>query len=329
MAALPSISVITATLNCEKALRECYTRLTEQDYPKDLLELIAVDGGSSDLTSDIASGFGAQFIQGGYRNNQEARRCVGLRYATRELVLFLDSDNYLPEKSWLRQMVEPFADPEIMASQPLRYLYDPRETLMNRYFALFGVNDPVAFYLKKADRLSYLSDSWNLKGEVLWETDQYYKIKFSPVDLPTIGSNGFLIRKSSLDVLYLNPEAFFHIDIHKDLIEKSAARYAVVKNGIIHSTGETFLKNIIKRISYMKIHTDQMKKYRRYRVFDAADPADRRNLAKFIIFSLTFVEPLFLSLKGYTKVKDWAWFIHPFVCVGFLFAYTYACLFKK
>ncbi len=326
---LPSISIITATLDCEKVLCECYARVATQDYPKELLELITLDGGSVDQTEKVALSFGARFIKGGYRDNQEARRCVGLTYATREIVLFLDSDNYIPNNSWLREMVEPFCDEEIIATQPMRYLYDPKETLMNRYFALFGVNDPVPFYLGKADRLSYLFDTWNLKGRVLKEFERYYKIEFDVDDLPTIGSNGFLIRKRVLDLLDLKPNGFFHIDIHVDLIKKSYKKYGIVKNGIIHSTGETFLKNIAKRISYMKVHHDQLKDLRRYKVFDASSRSDRMGLLKFIFYSLTLIEPVYLSLKGYIRLQDRAWFIHPFVCIGFLFAYVYACAFKR
>jgi glycosyltransferase involved in cell wall biosynthesis len=322
----PSLSVITVTLNCAEKLRECFTRLMAQDYPKELLELIVVDGGSDDRTKDVALQFGARFLEAGCRDNQEARRCVGLGYATKEIVLFLDSDNYLPENTWLRQMVEPFEDEEIIATQPLRYLYEPQETLMNRYFALFGVNDPVAFYLKKADRLSYLFDAWNLKGTVVKETASYTKVKFGLSNLATIGSNGFLTRKRVLDTLKLKPEEFFHIDIHVDLIRKGFCHHGIVKCGIIHSTGETFAKNITKRISYMRVHREGLKNMRRYKVFDSSDRQDVMNLGKFIFYTLTLVEPLYLSIKGYLKIKDRAWFIHPFVCIGFLFAYAYACL---
>ena len=322
---LPFISVITPTLDCANSLRECYRRLAAQEYPRRLLEFIVMDGGSSDQTKKVSSDFDAKFVEGGYKDNQEARRCVGLQHASGEIVLFLDSDNYLPHNLWLKQMVEPFEDKEIIATQPLRYHYERKETLMNRYFALFGVNDPVPFYLKKADRLSYLFDSWNLKGKLLKEYDYYYKIEFTLDDLPTIGSNGFLIRKNVLDTLNLEPEEFFHIDIHMDLIKKGFTKYAIIKNDILHSTGEAFLKNISKRISYMRIHHEKLKVLRRYMVFDSSKQEDRLNLLKFIFFSLTFFEPFYLSCKGYTRIKDRAWFIHPLVCFGFLCAYAYTC----
>lgn len=326
---LPSISVITPVLNCEKKLSECYRRLTTQDYPKSLIELIAVDGGSRDKTREVALSFGARFIEGGYPDNQEARRWSGVQEAKNDLLLYLDSDNYLPDAKWLRQMVEPLIDQEIVAAQPLRYQYEKNETLMNRYFALFGANDPVAFYLKKADRLSYLYDSWNLNGKIIDDQPLYYKVEFDTENLPTIGSNGFLIRKNALLQLRLKPEQFFHIDNNIDLINLGYNKYAIVKNSIIHSTGETYLKNISKRIRYMKVHFKKLGALRRYRVFDASCAKDRQNLAKFVFFSLTLLQPLLLSLRGYRKIQDRAWFMHPLVCLGFLFAYGYATLFTK
>jgi glycosyltransferase involved in cell wall biosynthesis len=326
---LPSVSVITSVLNCEKKLYECYRRLASQNYPKSSVELIAVDGGSTDNTRQVCLDFGARFIEGGYPDNQEARRWLAVREAKNDLLLILDSDNYLPDNEWLRQMAEPFKDTEIVAAQTLRYQYEKSETLMNRYFALFGANDPVAFYLKKADRLSYLYDSWNLNGKVIDEKPLYYKVEFDSKDLPTIGSNGFLIRKNILSQLSLKPEQFLHIDNNVDLINRGYNKYAIVKNSIIHSTGETYLKNISKRVRYMRVHFKELNALRRYKVFDASSARDRFNLMKFIFFSLTLIEPLFLSLLGYRKIQDRAWFMHPLVCLGFLFGYGYSLLFNE
>ena len=50
---LPSISVLIPTLNAAKVLGKCLRSIATQDYPKEKLEIIVADGGSTDETLDI------------------------------------------------------------------------------------------------------------------------------------------------------------------------------------------------------------------------------------------------------------------------------------
>lgn len=50
----PSISVIIPTLNAAAVLEGCLRSIAVQDYPKDLVEIIVADGGSTDGTLEIA-----------------------------------------------------------------------------------------------------------------------------------------------------------------------------------------------------------------------------------------------------------------------------------
>ena len=54
---LPSISIIIPTLNSEKTLKDCLGSIAMQDYPKDKIEVIVADGGSTDGTLEIISEF--------------------------------------------------------------------------------------------------------------------------------------------------------------------------------------------------------------------------------------------------------------------------------
>lgn len=319
---LPKLSIITVSLNCGKIIEKCYSKIVEQDYPKDKIEILLVDGGSTDSTKEIARKFGAKVIDGGYKENQEARRYVGFLNAKNEILVYIDSDNLLPGKNWLEKMVRPFMeDAEIIATQTLRYDYDKNQTLMNRYFALFGVNDPVAFYLGKADRLPWFEERWNLLGDIVYETDMYYKVRFGSNSCPTIGCNGFLVKKSAFKKLQCKSENFFHIDANYDLIGKGLNCYGIVKTTIMHATSDTFVKSIKKRIRYMQVYRQQVGTHRKYKVFDSTKTQDVFNLIKLVVFTGTFFKLFYDSAKGYLKVKDRAWFIHPFVCLCFVFAY--------
>jgi len=320
----PTISIITVGLNAERILGECYESIRLQDYPKERIEMLFIDGGSTDRTKEIAVKFKAKIVDGGYKNNQEARRYIGFQHAKNDILVYIDSDNVLPENSWLKKMVRPFIESKrIIATQTLRYHYDRSHSAMNRYFALFGMNDPVAFYLGKADRLPWFEDKWNLLGKIVEDKDDYYKIRFSSQALPTIGCNGFLVRKSVFEKLSCAPDEFFHIDVNVDLIERGLDCYGIVKNSISHITSDTFFNSIKKRIQYMKIHSCKLEANRRYKVFDVKNKTDVFNLMRFMFCTIFLIHPFYESLRGYVKIKDKAWFLHPLFCLGILFGYGY------
>lgn len=315
---LPSISVVIITYNADKVLPLCLQSIKDQDYPKDKVEVIIVDGGSIDNTIEIANQFNARIVvRECYRQDPESRRAVGLFNARNEILAYIDSDNILPHKKWFKIMTKPFLENKnIIATQPLRYTYDKKYSLLNRYFALFGVNDPVPYYLNKRDRLSWAEKSWKLLGNSK-DMGYYYLVKFDQENVPTLGANGFLIRKTILLKAKCEPPNFFHIDVNHDLIKIGYNTYGIVKDDIIHLAGNTFSSFLYKRLKYMKIY-HPMQSNRRYKIYT---PKDRRNLLKYVLYSITIVKPSYDALKGFKKISDVAWFLHPIMCLFMLFVY--------
>jgi len=321
---LPSISVVMPTLNSATTLKYCLESILVQDYPQSLIEVLIVDGGSNDATLAIAKSFGCRIIQEEKeRNNPEGRKAIGLKSAHNELVAFIDSDNILPHKEWFKKMVAPLLDsPEIIATQPLRYAYKSDASILNRYFALMGVNDPVAYYLNKRDRMSWAEDTWNLLGDSS-ERDGYLVVKFKSKNIPTLGANGFLIRREILLKSRCSPQEFFHIDVNCDLVALGYNTYGLVKEDIIHLTGNTFFSFLGKRMRYMRRYYQENNSARRYSVYTYEDKA---KLVRFIFITLTLVKPFYDSFRGYRKIHDRAWFLHPLMCLGILFAYGWVTI---
>ncbi len=121
----------------------------------------------------------------------------------------------------------------------------------------------------------------------------------------------------------ISPEAYVHIDIYVDLLKLGYKRFAVVKTtSIEHDIGNGIFDLVRRRVLYVKRYS--LSKYldhRRYAVFDFNSSKDIVNLLKYIFHTVTFVQPLFLSIKGFLKVRDVAWFLHPFMCWLFLIYY--------
>ena len=174
---LPTVSIVIATLNSERTLSLCLGRIRGQEYPFSKIEIIVADGGSEDTTRDTAKKFGAKVVSVNPNlQNAEYNKGVGLSHAKGDIVLFLDHDNIMPHDKWLENLVVPFREhKEIVAVEPLRFHYDPKMTLLDRYFALFGGSDPVVYYLKKTSHLSWATEKYNLLGKAK-DFGKYYLV---------------------------------------------------------------------------------------------------------------------------------------------------------
>ena len=353
----PSISIIIPTLNSAKTLKDCLLSIVIQDYPKDRVEIIIADGGSTDSTLNIISEFSGtsnlhpqplniQVVSNPLKTG-EAGKAAGLKHAKNDIIAFIDSDNILPDKNWLKGMVEPFEDPQIIASEPIEYTYRPNDVYITRYCALLGMNDPLCLFLGNYDRYCTLTSKWT---EVLHEEEDrnnYLKIKLDKRCLPTIGANGFLIRRSALLSAFTSnlqpqasnlspsnlqpstsdisfPDYLFDIDVIYEVLNsinstdsmnsinpKNPIRFAKVKAGIIHIFSgdvKTFARKQKRRIrDYLYYSQLGVRKYPWARI-------NKIGLAKFILSCLFLFPLLIQSIQGYLKRPDRAWFFHSIAC---------------
>ena len=318
---LPTVSVIMPTLNSARTLEECLSSICTQDYPQNKIEILIIDGGSTDKTKEISSKYDCKFIEGGYRNNQEPRKAIGLHTAAGEIVSYIDSDNILPDKNWFKQMVQPFLDDsEVVGTQNIRYGIKKGFSLFNRYCALTGVNDPLSLYLHKNEKLPWITDKWDLT-DTLYDKGDYFVVNFTQDNMPTIGGNGFFIKRDIQLKSICDPNEFFHIDVVMDVVKMGYTRFAMVRNEIYHDTASSLAKLTSRRREYFLTHNPAHSN-RRYLLFNSKSNRDRLNLFLFILYTVTLIQPIIFAIRGYLKKPDSAWFLHPVVCLSFLWAYT-------
>lgn len=85
----------------------------EQSYPRDKYEIIVVNDGSNDRTEEIVKGFNVVYI---FQENcgPATARNKGAMAAKGNIILFTDSD-CVPNRDWIKEMVFPFEDDEVVA----------------------------------------------------------------------------------------------------------------------------------------------------------------------------------------------------------------------
>ena len=103
------ISVIIPTYNRREKLRDCLDSLFRQDHPQGRFEIIVVDDGSTDGTSEMLKTlaqtypFLRYFLQP--HRGPAAARNLGIAQARAEVIGFTDNDCIVKE-DWVRKMVE-------------------------------------------------------------------------------------------------------------------------------------------------------------------------------------------------------------------------------
>ncbi len=107
----PTVSFVVPTLNAARTLRVCLQSVFSQQYPPDKMELLVVDGGSTDSTLAIAREFPCRVLSNPYRYEEGpgGGKSIGFQDAGGDIVVFLDSDNELGSPQWLMNTVLPYS----------------------------------------------------------------------------------------------------------------------------------------------------------------------------------------------------------------------------
>jgi len=321
----PTISIVTATFNSGKTLDRCLIAVLDQDYPKGKIEIVLGDGGSTDNTLEIAKKFDAIVCKiPKEKQHAEYNRGVAFNKAKGELALILDHDNFIPYKTWLKDMVKPLLEnPKMVAKETAYYDYSPSYKLMDRYCALFGISEPLPYYLGKADRLPQNADHWINLGKSK-DMGNYFLVEFEsdPRKIATIGTNGCLMRrKLVMENADVRPEYHYPIDVMVDVIKNGHNQFGFVKNSLIHLTNlNGFWIYIKRRLMFAESYHFEHHAHRRYSV---VMKGDEWAVIKYVFFSLTLVKPTLDAIRGYAKIHDVAWFVNPFMCIATTFIYSF------
>lgn len=261
--------IIPAKDKNDPKLKELIESIESQEFPKSEIELLVITEGTS-----------------------ESAKAIGIKQAKGRVIGILASDNELIDSSFLSNMYEACLKYE--SAYPNHYYYTEQDDALNRYFALIGGNDPLAYYMKKNDRAPYF-DSHRLNT------------------IGSIGDNGYFVLKSA--IMMTDLDNYYHID---NAIE-AGTHVHIVKLPIWHKTGGDIVKFFKKRFHYGLQHA--FNSNRRWHLVDFKRKEDICRLLWFLIASLTIIPTLCLSLRGYLKIRDVAWFLHPIVCLATIFTY--------
>ena len=235
--------------------------------------------------------------------NSEEAKCHGILKDQGDILGFFCADNDLRDRHFLREMVWYASQPQVTGAYTAQYDYVPTDKPLSRYFALLGANDPLCWWLGKADRRSYLENGCTMARS------------FTPMErLPSLGDNGCFLKRALVLQTHPRPEVFGScMCLCEDLRRLGHATYWVVaEQKLWHRTGEDFWGYFRRRWRY--VNDLYFARFSTRRWVMVQTRRDWWGVLTFMLASLSFLPQVFVAGYGYFRVRDRVWVLHPVVC---------------
>jgi cellulose synthase/poly-beta-1,6-N-acetylglucosamine synthase-like glycosyltransferase len=154
----PTVTVLVPAFNEERTIAGTIASLLSLEYPKDKLEIMVVDDGSTDGTRAIAEEFARREARVRYFYKENGGKYTalnfGIEHSTSELIGCLDADSFASPDALIELIKKFEEDKSIHAIMPAMKVSNPRSMLerMQAVEYTFGV-----FYKKMFDNIGALN----------------------------------------------------------------------------------------------------------------------------------------------------------------------------
>ena len=294
----PRVSFIMPTLNAGALLDNCLASIARQTWPRDRCEIILADAHSTDSTRDIARKYGALVVDDDGKNMEEGKR-LALRHATGDYIVFVDADNEITHTDYIELAVKALAaNPQALGVES----YYPPSPKMSSFCAyithLLHISDPICWLMSANPRLVACAgevERWTLPGDSL--------------SYP-LGANGFVFRRADLESVKAD-EKFQDTHVALFLMKKGKREWLRIRGrGVHHYYIQTLWRFVQKRrratVHFLRVQEEMPVNWMKER------PPVPLWLAA--VYCVTFIGPLWHTLRGIFRDADARWLWHLLAC---------------
>ena len=319
------------TLNSEKTIEKALISVRNQDIDQFLVEILVLDGGSTDKTKLLAKKYGAKIINN-KKVQQEYAKSIGLNTASGNYAVFLDSDEEFQNLNSLKSRLNFFqANPEVKNLITSGLITPPGYPRICDYINAFG--DPFSYFIYRLNGSEYRKSLPQKYSSQLKEDGVV--IRFNEDDiLPIVdaGSHTFdldYLRKNFSDEIKdtgFIPNLF-------TIMAGSTHSLGVLNNDYILHYSSSTITNYLQKVRWKiiaNIHYRDLPGVG----FTNKSKLDNKLVTKrylYILYCVSIILPAFDSIKISLKMKNPTLLLHFVFCYYVLFttAYYYLLYFLK
>ncbi len=314
------ITILLPTFNNVDQIDECLKSIEEQDFPKDKIEILVIDGGSRDGTVEIAKTYGCRIVK-----NPEILAgpgyALGVKEARGDVVMFLAADNRPLHRRWLRDIIEPLAEDSSIVGSFGPFIPDRHDIALNRYFCLVD-STPFHYFLCPTESIKRL---YPRSYAVLEDNGRYKILDFRVEKFPILGlGNGFAVNFAAVpDLMRSAFREEVMVNFRRDLDDilpvirmiQRGWKIAYVPEAGIHHYHLASYRQFLEKYSW-KIRTNVYGKglaYTNSRKYLSRKRRVRERM--WSLYSLSFLWPLVHALPRFKEDREVAWLLHPLICL--------------
>lgn len=243
-------SIVVATYNGECTLGQVLRAIRDQEYPQELVEILAVDGGSKDSTRAIAAEYGCRVV-----NNPKVEpvsaKLIGLSEAKGDYLIYCDQDEVIEDRRALQKRALAFSEnPGVHIVFAQGYKTPAGAPFVSRFINEFG--DPFSmFYYRLSKDCAFFPRAILKSSKVVRETGDYTVYELKPGVAQPIMENAALANATDLTFFRKNypdlldkPWGPVHFFYH---MQNITTQFAITRNdAVVHHSTDSWSRYLPK-----------------------------------------------------------------------------------
>ncbi|MBM3255643.1 MAG: glycosyltransferase family 2 protein [Candidatus Omnitrophica bacterium] len=315
---LPGISFVIPTYNAGFHIERCLKSIRAQEYPKELLEILVLDGGSDDSTVSIATKFDCRILKN-EKKLAEFGVQLGIGQANGDLLVVFAADNELVGNDWAKKVSALFTEDQGLCALWGRLASGKDDSKLNKYFELIQ-SDPLNWFLNN-NLARYKKECPSPRGSI-------FRFQVNPRQPLVWGANGLVYRASKIKHIWGQAGYLGDNDAFQLMLEEG-------NNSVAYFDSPFVYHHHVARLG------DWARKWRRNFSQHLLSRQETRNMNwvfagnfKIKLFFWVFYSaiPLIsLAHSIYLSIRDKSiyWFYHPMASFLQLFTYINLIIFDK
>ncbi len=304
----PYFSIVMPTYNSAATLETVLDALRNQTIDQSELELLVIDGGSTDNTRVIAKRYGATVIENPQRLPEYAKS-IGLQHASGKFIVRLDSDEELLYQDQLlkrKELLE--ANPDVQALLADRLVTPQHAGIATHYVNTLG--DPFTYFCYRSKGSVRTTFAHNI---IVGENGAVSSIlRFKPDDIKPIGDGGSttlsmdFIRQNFSDRL---GDISFACSAFDAIVQLTQCCACIEGDNILHHSSASF-HQYLKKLDFRIVNNLFHKEESGFSSREGSNPLLAKRKKLFVAYAGFILPVVFDAIRLAVVHKDPSFMLH-------------------